>query len=236
MSAEDPLEGSGFTYQEMRVIFERAGISEATRDDSRRYTLAEIEAIGAEAGIDPGDIRRAAATVREVSVTHRLLGAPTRFRASHFFDHPIGEDRLADTVDVLRREVGLHGDLRFVPGGVEWQARPALGAIIVVFSPRRNGTRVTVLVAREDAAVLAVLVGCGIGFVAGLAAGIAVLIGSHGNAFLGLGVFATATIAAAYASMRLIWHRASRRAAAITKSLLETIVSLSESVGEDPAR
>jgi len=31
MSAEDPLEGSGFTYQEMRVIFERAGISEATR-------------------------------------------------------------------------------------------------------------------------------------------------------------------------------------------------------------
>src|SRR5690242_12967098 len=108
MSAEDPLDGSGFTHEEMRLIFERAGISEATRDDSRRYTLSEIEAIGAEAGLDPGDIRRAAVMVRDVSVTHKLLGAPTRFHATHFFDRAIAEDRLADMVEVLRRDVGLH--------------------------------------------------------------------------------------------------------------------------------
>jgi len=234
MPSDNPEAGSGFTHQEMRLIFERAGISEAMRDDSRRYTLAEIEAIGLEAGLDVGDIRRAATTVRDVSVAHRLLGAPTRFHASHFVEPPLGEERLADVVEALRRDAELHGDLRFVPDGVEWQARPALGAIIVHFAPRRKGTRITVLVAREDAALLAVLVGCGIGFLTGVVAGVTTMVASNGAALLGLGAFVTGTVAGAYASMRLIWRRASKRAEGITKSLLGTIVSSTETVTHDP--
>ena len=233
MSSEDPRLGSGFTHQEMRLIFERAGISEALRDDSRLYSLAEVEAIGAEAGLDRGDIRRAAATVRTPSVTRRILGAPTRFHASHFFDRQLGEDGVADVVDALRHYTSLHGQLRFVPDGVEWRARPALGGIVVHFAPRRKGTRVNVLVARDDAAVLAVLVGCGLGFVIGTAAGIAMVVASHGNAFLGLGAFVTGTVAGAYGSIRLIWGRAARRASAVTSSLLGTIVSMTESVSDD---
>jgi hypothetical protein len=233
MSSEDPRVGSGFTHQEMRLIFERAGIAEALRDDSRRYTLAEIEAIGVEAGLEATDIRRAATSVRDVSVTHRLLGAPTRFHASHFVDVPIGEERLADIVDALRSDVGLHGDLRFVPDGVEWQARPALGAIIVHFAPRRKGTRISVLVAREDAAVMAVLVGCGIGFVTGMVAGVAAMVLSNGAPFLGLAAFVSGTVAGAYGSMRLIWHRAARRAMTITKSLQATVISGSEAASDD---
>jgi len=227
MSSEDPVGGSRFTHQEMRLIFERAGISEATRDDSRRYTLPEIEAIGTEAGLDPRDIRRAAATVREVSVTQRLLGAPTRFRATHEVNRPLGEEGVSEIVDVLRRETRLHGELRFVPGGAEWAARPALGGIIVNFGARRGGTRISVLVARDDAAVLTVLVGCGIGFVAGMAASIAALLAA--NPVLAIAAFLTGTIVGAYGSMRLIWSRASRRAAEITNSLLGTIVSITDS-------
>jgi hypothetical protein len=233
MSSEEPQAGPGFTHQEMRLIFERAGMAEAMRDTPLPYTLAEIEAIGLEAGLDVGDIRRAAATVRDVSLAHRLLGSPTRFQASHFVEPPLGQERLADVVDALRRDVGLHGDLRFVPDGVEWQARPALGAIIVHFTPRRKGTRISVLVAREDAAVVAVLVGCAAGFVTGIVSGVAVTVASNGVALLGLAAFVTGTVAGAYASMRLIWQRASRRAAGITKSLLGTIVSVSESTVED---
>ena len=231
--SEDPLDDSGFTHQEMRLIFERAGMAEAMRERPRPYTLAEIEAIGAEAGLDVGDIRRAAATVRELSFAHRILGSPTRFQASYFVKSALGEERLADIVDAVRREVGLHGELRFVPDGVEWQARPALGAIIVHFAPRRKGTRISVLVAREDAAVVAVLVGCVAGFVTGVVAGVAVTVASDGVALLGMAAFVTGTVAGAYASMRLIWRRASRRAAGITKSLLATIASALESARED---
>jgi hypothetical protein len=235
MQSEDPLDVSGFTHQEMRLIFERAGNAEATRDKPQPYTLAEIEAIGVEAGLDVGDIRRAAATVRDVSLAHRILGSPTRFQASHFVKSPLGQEGLAEVVDALRRDVGIHGELRFVPDGVEWQARPALGAIIVHFTPRRKGTRISVLVAREDAAVVAVLVGCAAGFVTGVVCGVAATVASNGVALLGLGAFVTGTVVGAYASMRLIWQRASRRAAGITKSLLSTIVSASESASEPTA-
>jgi hypothetical protein len=233
MPSENPETGPGFTHQEMRLIFERAGILEAMRDDSRRYTLGEIEAIGVEAGLDAVDVRRAATSVRDVSVAHRILGAPTRFHASHFVEPALGEERLADIVDALRRDAGLHGELRFVPDGVEWQARPALGAIIVHFVPRRKGTRISVLVAREDAALVAILVGCAAGFVTGIFAGIAVTVASNGAAILGLAAFAAGTVAGAYASMRLIWRRASQRAAAVTKSLLGTIVSVMDSAADD---
>lgn len=233
MSSEDPQAGSGYTHHEMRLIFERAGMSEATRDNPRPYTLADIEAIGVEAGLDVADIRRAAASIRDVPTAHRLLGAPTRYHASHFLEEPLGEDRLADVVEALRRYARLHGELRFVPDGVEWHARPALGAIIVHFSPRRKGTRVSVLVAREDAAVAVALLGCGIGFVVGTLAGVSTAIGSNGSAVLGLAAFVAGTVAGAYTSMRLIWQRASRRAAAITKSLLDTIVTTTEATIDD---
>ena len=233
MPSEDPLDVSGFTHHEMRLIFERAVTAEVSREGPRPYTLAEIEAIGAEAGLDVGEIRRAAATVRELSLTHRILGSPTRFEATHFVPSALGRDQLADVVAGLRREVGLHGDLRFVPDGVEWQARPALGAIIVHFAPRKKGTRISVLVAREDAAVVAVLIGCAAGFVTGVVAGVTVTVASNGVALLGLAAFVTGTVAGAYASMRLIWQRASRRAAGITKSLLATIISASEPAADD---
>jgi len=82
-------------------------------------------------------------------------------------------------------------------------------------------------VARDDAAVLTVLVGCGIGFVAGMAASIAALLAA--NPVLAIAAFLTGTIVGAYGSMRLIWSRASRRAAEITNSLLGTIVSITDS-------
>jgi len=233
MPSENPLDVSGFTHHEMRLIFERAVTAEVSREGPRPYTLAEIEAIGTEAGLDVGDIRRAAATVRDLSLTHRILGSPTRFQATHVVESTLGREQLADIVAALRRDVGLHGELRFVPDGVEWQARPALGAIIVHFTPRKKGTRISVLVAREDAAVVAVLVGCAAGFVTGVVAGITVTVASNGVALLGLAAFVAGTVAGAYASMRLIWQRASRRAAGITKSLLGTIVSVSESTADD---
>jgi hypothetical protein len=226
-------DSSGFTHEEMRQIFERAGISEATRDDARRYSLAEVEAIGADAGLDLGDIRRAAATVHDASVAQRILGAPTRFHAVHVLPQPLGEDRLAEVVDALRSDTNLHGELRFVPDGVEWRARPALGAIIVHFAPRRKGTRASVLVTREDAALLTVLVGCGLGFVVGTMAGVAVA--SQAGAGLGLAAFAAGTVAGGVGIMRLLWRQTARRGLAVTKALLGTIVSVTESVsGEVP--
>jgi len=233
MPSEEPREGSAFTHQEMRLIFERAGIAEARRDEARRFTLDEIEAIGVQAGLERRDIRRAAASVQHVSVAHRILGAPTRFHGNHFVDHRLGEDQLSDVVEALRYEVGLHGDLQFVPDGVEWRARPALGTVIVHFTARRKGTRISLLVAREDAALLAVLIACGIGSATGVAAGVGFLMISHGSAWLGLTACLTGTIAGAYASMRLIWGRAARKAAAITSSLLGTIVSVTESADDD---
>jgi hypothetical protein len=212
---------SGFSEREMKLIFERAGDAGAEADDDRRYSLAEIQAIAIQAGLDPHDIARAAATVRAAPAGHPVFGAPIRFRASRVIPGELTEPDILDVVLRIRERTGLHGELRAVPGGMEWRARSSMGQMIVDFARTANGTRVDVLVAREDQAALTIMGG----IFAGIAAGVALAVGTAGALHVGpaVAVGAVGAISGSWASTRLMWSRIARRWSRTANDLAETI-------------
>jgi hypothetical protein len=218
--AED---GPRFTHTEMRLIFERAVEAERSGDidRDRRYSLADIQAIASEAGLDRHAVERAAVSVRSASTNNRWLGAPSRFHESRTLDQRLSDGAINDVVVGLRQTTALHGELRVVPGGIEWRARTALGVVIVDFTPKRAGTRVDVLVARDDLAAVATLC-TGIG---GLLAGLAVgqLVGLHAGVVAGIGAGAVTAVGSAWAAARLIWSKISRGSASMPHALIEQV-------------
>lgn len=220
---DDPKDRSGYTDREMRLIFERAGQLDVESGSERRFSLAELREMGAQAGLDPADISTAAAAIRSEPVKGGMLGAPTRFTSVSFTRKRLDEAAVADIVFRIREATGYHGDLRTVPGGMEWRVRHPMGQIMVDFSPKDSGTRVDVLMSREDQAA-ALVVGAGTGgFLVGL--GTALLAGAvlDTGVAIAVGVGAVAAVGSAWGSARLIWSGIGRRLAAKTSSLSRLI-------------
>ena len=172
-------------------------------------SLAEVQAIGAEAGLDADDIAEAAAAIRPPA-RHWFAGGGARFRVSRTLPF-LGEHGMTDVVGAVRQATGYQGELRWLPTEIEWRVRSGMGAVIVTFTPRATKTRVDLLIARDDARAMAALgsgfaslllgvwigrfVGHGLG--AGLAAGLV----------SGFVTFAGSTVALT----RALWSSSARR-------------------------
>ena len=219
--AVEPTPDAGFTDREVRLIFERAGKLDGASDrGERRLSLAEIQEIGAQAGLDPSDVAAAAATIRTATVEERFSGAPARFRFGARIEQRLGEDGLAALIHAARDATGYHGSVSYGGGGAEWRARSALGAIIVSAHVESRGTRIDVVVSREDARMLSTIasgvaaVGLG-GWVASLA--------SHAfGADISTSLIAGAVTAAlsGWAIARATWRPISERWRERTRDLL----------------
>jgi hypothetical protein len=223
MSDDGKANDAGFTHKELQLIFERAGQIEAAAPEPayRRYSLAEIQEIGRQAGLTPMSIERAAATVRAEPASRRVLGESARFHAARLVESSLSEAGISDVVLRIREVTGLHGETRMVPGGIEWRARHSLGATIVDFTPRRGGTRIDVTLAREDAAAAT---GIGMGTV-GVLAAIAAAVGfvSAVGPIVGLPIAVLTGVAVGWGGARLIWARSAARWKRQSTELVETI-------------
>ncbi|HTE44971.1 MAG TPA: hypothetical protein VK636_06990 [Gemmatimonadaceae bacterium] len=226
----------GYTDGEMRLIFERAGQLDVDAGAERRFSLDELREMGAQAGLNPADVTRAAADLRSQPARRGILGAPTRFTAVTFVERRLDDSVVSEVVLRVREATRLHGELRAVPGGMEWRARSALGIVIVDFSPKGEGTRLDVLIGREDEAALAALgagfAGIAVGVAVGMVAGVGVAL--HGGPLIGLGVGAVAGIGSAWGGARFIWSRIARRIANDTSALMRAITETIDSVAVDP--
>ena len=83
--ADAPSSGRKFNDEEVALIIKRAAELQQTeqiaQDPANAMSLAEVEAIAREAGIDPALVRRAANTLDQRTETPRpssWVGAPTR--------------------------------------------------------------------------------------------------------------------------------------------------------------
>ena len=234
MSTEPP-DDQPYTASEMRVIFERAGKLEVESPREHRYSLTELQVIGAQAGLDARDIAKAAVTVRSVSGAHRLLGHPTRFQTALQIGHRLSESGLHEVVDALRQATGLHGDLRLGPLGVEWRARSSLGAVIVDFLPRRQGTRISILISREDEAATIALGAGAAGLIAGLGAFMTTAVQFHGGWPLSVALGLTAAVGTAWGGTRLFWHRSAHRWRGRLQAVKDAIARAAERTQDDVA-
>lgn len=122
-----------------------------------------------------------------------------------------------------RDATGYHGSVSYGGGGAEWRARSALGAVIVSAEIDSGGTRIDVVVSREDARAAATIASG----VAGLALGgwVASFAAHAFGASAATSLVAGAATAAAggWAIARATWRPISRRWAERTRELLATV-------------
>ena len=105
-----------FSEEEVALIIKRAAelqqTEETAEEPGNAMTLAEVEQIAREAGIDPHLIRRAAHTLDRPQEANRpspWVGAPTRLVFERVVDGEISTDEYEQLIDTVRRTLGDNG-------------------------------------------------------------------------------------------------------------------------------
>lgn len=195
--------------RELALIVKLASELEKSEPRGEGHSLAEIQEIAAQAGIDPELIVLAARIfeTERTSGTRSLIGAPTTFRLERSVAGEVPDDELGALVHAIRQVTGREGEVARVLDSLEWRDLDPLGTTThVAITPRRGRTAIRVTARAGNAAGLSYL-GAGI-----LAAILSVIAGKEiqapilVEAGVILGLWGTGCIAA-----RTLWRQLARR-------------------------
>jgi hypothetical protein len=155
-----------FDEREFALILRRAATlqqSDAARPPGSGLSLAEIESIAAEAGIDPVYVRQAVTVVsHDAPAGHRVIGAPARFQHERVLPAELDREAIAAAIEIARTEFGRPGATREAFDGVEWIARDDYGSAWLAIRAHGGAPRVIVGADRTNAAwVLGILLPLG---------------------------------------------------------------------------
>jgi hypothetical protein len=128
--AEPPSDERRFTDRDVREIVKRAvenGPADAPAS-SRSFSLAELQAIGREVGIEPARLEDTARAVtqRDEHRANRIIGVPTVLHCKRTVEAELDPTRTAAILSVIRRVTGLHGEVSEVSGSLEWSTKGVL--------------------------------------------------------------------------------------------------------------
>jgi hypothetical protein len=222
-----------FSPAEVDEVFRRAGEVEPVAREGE-LTLAELEAIGAEAGLDPVAVRRAAASlaVPGAAVKHSAVaGGPTHLQLELTFPAPLTPELRARALDALRRVTGTHGTAQEVPAiggptpGLSWLAARGASTLRVTLTPQGDVTTARVAQSLGEHALgahLGMLTGGGIvGTVAAIGTWFATAAAEPAALAAG-----AAVVASYFGARRLVARRgraAQREVAALVAALAEAL-------------
>lgn len=111
-----------------RILRRAAEFQRATpsRPDPSGLTLAELEEIALEAGIDPENLRRAAAEVgrgpAESDLVTTLLGAPLAYRLEDVIPGELAHERFGELVPIIQNGTGVVGQATTVGSTLNWMS------------------------------------------------------------------------------------------------------------------
>ncbi len=120
-------------------------------------TLAEIQEIAGEAGIDPGAVAEAASALsrEEPSTLAILLGGPPKMQVERFVPGHPSPEQMSVMIDQAREILERDGDANEVLGGLEWRFHePGESSTFIQVAPRGDGTRIRISVSRSGQAFL----------------------------------------------------------------------------------
>lgn len=204
--------------------------------DPAGLTLAELEDIATEAGIDPGLLRRAANelhTLRPPTVGTRLAGAPMAIQIERSIEGELPRERLEELVPVIQSATAGQGTASAVGRTLTWSSRTEsnTSAQQVLVSVRAGETLIRIeesfggLAAGLFGGIMGG-VGGGVGFGLGGALG-----GVLGSVALAV-AFPVTIVAGSYALARAIFTSQVRRREAAAHALIERLAEKVEaSVG-----
>jgi hypothetical protein len=149
-----------YTDREVRLILKSAAdLQQRVGDDaagSRGMSLAELEQVASEAGIDSALIRRAAADL-DVPATpgahNSFLGAPTEIVIERTVDAAIGAEVFDSLLEVVRATTHEVGFVSTVGKQFGWKGRMRGAKTDVSISAGETRTTLRVRVALDEAAV-----------------------------------------------------------------------------------
>ncbi len=227
-----------YSEQEVSLILRRAAELQADQPGAASGTsLAELEEIAREAGLDPALVRRAAtdlATASPGAAASRFLGAARRLHVERVVDGELSGDDLEALVDEVRRTFGEPGIVSALGRTVTWTPTPAqygsksAGRRVFVTLTRRGGQ--TTLRAEEDLSPMAG--GLFGGLMGGLGGGltapaIAIGVGAFHAALPVVGIVGT-LIGGSYALARGIYVALARRRERALRQLVERLGAYAE--------
>lgn len=119
-----------YSDQEVSLILRRAAELQVEAPGAASGTsLADLEEIAREAGLDPALVRRAAsdlATAAPVAVPSRFLGAATKLHVERVIDGELSSDDMEALVDEVRRTFGEPGIVSALGRTVTWSPTPTM--------------------------------------------------------------------------------------------------------------
>lgn len=123
---DTPIDERRFTDREVREILKRAVSRSPSRELVKRegLSLAELKAIGGEAGIDPARLEEAAREIatRGMARPGLLLGAPLTLDVERKVPNEFDPDDAPEVLAIIRRATGVQGDASEIRGSLEWSA------------------------------------------------------------------------------------------------------------------
>lgn len=150
-----------YSEQQVREILARAVEDRTSHalQSSKGMTLAELKDIGAEAGIDPSSVERAALAVdaAEPGRYSGLIGAPMSLSTHRSVAAPLDPELMPELVAMIRQGMGRSGELAEVHGMVEWRATGDGGERVITLSERAGTTSIQGTAELRTAATVAYL-------------------------------------------------------------------------------
>ena len=231
-----PTKERKFSDEEVALIIKRAAELQQTeqveQEPGTTMSLAEVEQIAIEAGIDPRLIRRAAQGLerpQEVNRPSAFAGAPTRLVFERVVDGEIHVEDFEVLIAEIRRSMGENGIPSVIGKSLAWSSgfsgsrRRSVGRQVDIGVVSRGGIT-TIRIEEELSNLAGGLFGGIMGGGGGGAGGIAVGIGMNLFQSLpaGLGLWAAA-IAASYALARTLFSRTSSKREDELRTLIDKL-------------
>jgi hypothetical protein len=202
---EHPGKGRGYDTQQVKDIVRHAAIDEVhrpTEDDS--LTIGAVQRIGAEAGIRPERIRKAAASLdrpmHEEGKGGGLLGVPSKIYLERVIDREVSEREYEALLAEVRAAMGEVGSLNQTLGkSLSWSGSNhmdgAVQGLQVMVNPSGGKTRIRLTEGGgRPIAAAALVAGAGVG--AFLGGGLATVEGLDLlEPFMAMGIVGGATVA-----------------------------------------
>jgi hypothetical protein len=147
-----------YSDAEFRAILAKA-VEEsdgASRRSTDGITLGEIKEIGAQVGIDPVSLERAALSVTFLDRGRgaALAGAPISATATRRVDAELGSVPIGEILSIIRGGMGCHGEVSELKSLLEWRSSGELGHRTITLSASDGITTVNGIADLASAAVV----------------------------------------------------------------------------------
>jgi serine/threonine protein kinase len=152
---------------EVQDIVKRASEAEARPTDAG-LTMGGVQALGAEVGIAPEELTKAARALdhhKPSGLGAALLGTPLYYHVRDNLPGRLEPSEQVDMLNVVREVIGQQGKMTEVMGSLEWRSQGA-ETVTVTITQRRDDVGVAVMADRSNAAAMSYIFPILVGVVA----------------------------------------------------------------------